>query len=194
VNRTDLGYRGLAPIWLIALALVLGVLITVFAPILASPDPVKLSDWFGFAGSFVGAMVALTAAALAWRAVQGQIGQAEDAIEAARAKEEFASRAVLPFALSSLHTYVARVIKQLATLPSPLGPDQTLVATELPMDDVNAIRDCIRYATAAEADQIAETLNFFKFKTRDIAASASPLRMAAIYLRHFNYRIDSAMR
>src|SRR5258705_10603612 len=92
VSGTDIGLRGLTPIWLFALALVLGVFITVFAPIVASPDHVKLSDWFGFAGSLVGAMVTLGAAALAWRAVQGQIKQAENAIEAVRAKEEFASR------------------------------------------------------------------------------------------------------
>ena len=106
----------------------------------------------------------LIAAIFAWLAVQGQIRQAENAIEAVRAKEEFASRAVLPFALSSLHTYVARVIKQLASLPLPLGPDETLVATELPMDDVNAIRVCIRYATAAEAEQIAEMLKYLQIQ------------------------------
>ena len=164
MSGTDIGHRGLTPIWRLALALVLGVFITVIAPIVASPDHVKLSDWFGFAGSFAGAMVTLAAAALAWRAVQGQIRQAENAIEAGRAKEEFASRAVLPFALSSLHTYVARVIKQLAALPSPLGPDETPVATELPMDDVDAIRTCIRYAAAAEAEQIAEMLKFLQIQ------------------------------
>jgi hypothetical protein len=164
VSGTDIGLRGLTPIWLFALALVLGVFITVFAPIVASPDHVKLSDWFGFAGSLVGAMVTLAAAALAWRAVQGQIRQAENAIEAVRAKEEFASRAVLPFALSSLHTYVARVIKQLAALPSPMGPDETLIATELPMDDVSAIRSCIRYAAADEGEQIAEMLKFLQIQ------------------------------
>jgi hypothetical protein len=164
MSGTDIDLRGLTPIWLLALALVLGAFITVFAPIVASPDHVRLSDWFGFAGSFAGAMVTLAAAAWAWRAVQGQIGQAENAIEAARAKEEFASRAVLPFALSSLHTYVARVIKQLAALPSPLEHDETLVATELPMDDVDAIRVCIRYAAAAEAEQIAEMLKFIQIQ------------------------------
>ncbi len=106
----------------------------------------------------------LAAAALAWRAVQGQIKQAENAIEATRAKEEFASRAVLPFALSALHTHVARVIKQLATLPTPLERDETLVAAELPMNDVDAIRDCIRYAVGAEAEQIAEMLKYLQIQ------------------------------
>jgi hypothetical protein len=160
----DLGHSGLTPIWRLALALVLGVFITVFAPIAASADHVKLSDWLGFAGSFVGAMVTLAAAALAWWAVQSQIRQAKNAIETARAKEEFASRAVLPFALSSLNTYAVRVIKQLAALPTPLGHDETLVATELPMNDVDAIRACIRYAEAAEANQIAEMLKFLQIQ------------------------------
>jgi hypothetical protein len=164
VSGTDTDLRGLTPIWLLGLALVLGSFITIFAPMVASPDHVKLSDWFGFAGSFAGAMVTLAAAAWAWRAVQGQIGQAENAIEAARTKEEFAARAVLPFALSSLHTYVARVIKQLAALPSPLGHDEKLVAAELPMDDVDAIRVCIRYAAEAEAEQIAELLKFLQIQ------------------------------
>ena|SRR5258706_6731254 len=157
------------------------------------PDHVKLSDWFGFAGSLAGAMVTLAAAALAWRTVQGQIKQAENAIEATRAKEEFASRAVLPFALSALHTHVARVIKQLATLPTPLERDETLVAAELPMNDVDAIRDCIRYAVGAEAEQ-QKCLNIFKFKIRGIAASASILQEGPICLRHFNCSIESWRR
>jgi hypothetical protein len=164
VSAADIGHRGLTPIWLLALALVLGVFVTVFAPLVASPDHVKLSDWLGFAGSFAGAMVTLAAAALAWWAVQRQIKQAENAIEAARAKEEFASRAVLPFALTSLHTYVARVIQQLTAMRPPLGHDETVVAQELPMDDVDAIRDCIRYAVAAEAERIAEMLKFLQIQ------------------------------
>ena len=68
---------GLTPIWLLMLALALGIFITTFAPIVASPDPVKLSDWLGFAGSLGGAIVALIAAWKAWSAVQDQIQQAE---------------------------------------------------------------------------------------------------------------------
>jgi hypothetical protein len=91
----------------------------------------------------------------------GQIKQAKNAIEVARAKEEFASRAILPSALSSLNVYVVRVIEQLVALP--LTRDETLVATELPMQDVEAIRTCIRYAEATQAKQIAEILKLFPF-------------------------------
>ena len=184
MSGTDTDLQGLAPIWLLGLALVLGSFITIFAPTVASPDHVKLSDWFGFAGSFAGAMVTLAAAAWAWSAVQGQIGQAENAIEAARAKEEFASRAVLPFALSSLHTYVARVIKQLAALPSPLGHDEKLVAAELPMDDVDAIRRRHMVAMAVTATSLTRhsnrhrgdadpTLSAGQFESRDYRVTRS---------------------
>jgi len=145
---------GLTPIWLLALALVLGFSLRVFAPIVAVGRIMSnYSDWFGLCRALSRARwVTLAAATLAWRAVQGQIRQAENAIEAVRAKEEFASRAVLPFALSSLHTYVAASHQATCRAALSYGArTKRWSLTELPMDDVSAIRSCIRYAAAAEA-------------------------------------------
>lgn len=64
---------GLTPIAILSLSAVLAVLLSVGIPILLSPEPVKLSDWLGFAGAVVAAPVTLAAAIIAWRAVQAQI-------------------------------------------------------------------------------------------------------------------------
>lgn len=65
--------QGLGAVGLLALATALAVLLTIGTPIILAPDPIKVSDWLGFAGSVLGAMITLGAAFFAWRAVQGQI-------------------------------------------------------------------------------------------------------------------------
>jgi hypothetical protein len=70
--------EGIGAVGLLALATALAVLLTAGIPVALAPDPVKVSDWLGFGGSLAGALVALIAAAVAWRAVQKQItAQAE---------------------------------------------------------------------------------------------------------------------
>jgi hypothetical protein len=65
---------GLSPLWLIMLALVLGVLIVVMIPVsIAGGDAIRSSDWMGFAGNVVSGAMTLLAAAIAWFAVQRQI-------------------------------------------------------------------------------------------------------------------------
>lgn len=66
---------GLSPVWLIALAMVLGTTIVVLLPAsIASGDPIKASDWIGFAGNVVAGVMTVIAALIAWVAVQKQIG------------------------------------------------------------------------------------------------------------------------
>lgn len=55
------------------LAIVLTVLVTVGAPMVASKTTLELKDWLGFAGNILGALVTLVAAYVAWRAVQRQV-------------------------------------------------------------------------------------------------------------------------
>lgn len=65
---------GLSPLWLISLSLVLGTVIVVLLPVaIATGDPIKASDWVGFAGSVVGGAMTVIAALVAWFAVQKQI-------------------------------------------------------------------------------------------------------------------------
>lgn len=64
---------GLTPLAILGLAVVLAVLLTAGIPIVMAPEPVKVSDWLGFFGALVGAMVTLGAAWIAWNAVQRQI-------------------------------------------------------------------------------------------------------------------------
>jgi hypothetical protein len=65
---------GLSPLWLIMLALVLGVLFVVMIPVsIAGGDAIRRSDWIGFAAGVVSGAMTLLAAATAWFAVQRQI-------------------------------------------------------------------------------------------------------------------------
>jgi hypothetical protein len=64
---------GLSPLWLISLAMVLGVLILTAVPLILSKEAIHPSDWIGFAGSVLVGGIALLAAIIAWRAVQSQI-------------------------------------------------------------------------------------------------------------------------
>jgi hypothetical protein len=65
---------GLSPLWLLALAIILGVFIVVAIPIsITTGDSIKSSDWIGFSGSVAAGAMTLIAAALAWFAVQRQI-------------------------------------------------------------------------------------------------------------------------
>jgi hypothetical protein len=64
---------GLSPLWLISLAMVLGVLILMAVPLILSREAIHSSDWIGFAGSIFVGGIALLAAIIAWRAVQSQI-------------------------------------------------------------------------------------------------------------------------
>jgi hypothetical protein len=76
---------GLAPIWLISVAMVLGTSIVVLLPAsIAGGDVIKASDWIGFSGSIASGVMTLIAAAIAWFAVQSQITVAR---EVAFAKE-----------------------------------------------------------------------------------------------------------
>jgi hypothetical protein len=63
---------GLTPAAILSLSVVLALLLGAGIPLAVAPDPVKLSDWLGFFGTLIGALVAFGAAYLAWRAVQDQ--------------------------------------------------------------------------------------------------------------------------
>jgi hypothetical protein len=146
---------GLTPIWLLTLALALGIFLTVMAPIVAGNEPVKLSDWFGFAGSLGGAVVTLIAAVIAWKAVQAQIAQSERAIERARLAEQYAARAMLPLALSSLNEYVQSCIGNLRRLSAT---SRSFDVPEIPTRTLELLQDCIRHSDRQRAKEIADLI------------------------------------
>lgn len=65
---------GLSPIWLISLAMVCGIFLLISIPLLIAANAVHISDWIGFAGNVVGASMTIVAAAVAYIAVQRQVG------------------------------------------------------------------------------------------------------------------------
>jgi hypothetical protein len=64
---------GLSPLWLISLALVLGVVLITSIPLILSAETIKRADLIGFAGNVLSGLMTLAAAVLAWFAVQRQI-------------------------------------------------------------------------------------------------------------------------
>jgi hypothetical protein len=64
---------GLTPIAILVLFVALTFLLSAGIPIVLASEPVKVSDWLGFSGAVVSALVTLGAAVIAWRAVQRQI-------------------------------------------------------------------------------------------------------------------------
>jgi hypothetical protein len=77
---------GLSPLWLISLATLLGVFISLAVPAAIGPHAIKPSDWIGFAGSVLTGGIAAAAIYYAWRGLTRQlrislISREEDRIE-----------------------------------------------------------------------------------------------------------------
>lgn len=64
---------GLTPAWLITLATVLGVFITIAVPAILGSEGIKASDWLGFAGNVLTAGVAAIAVYFGWRGITRQV-------------------------------------------------------------------------------------------------------------------------
>jgi hypothetical protein len=64
---------GLSPLWLISLALVLGIFVSVMIPLVVSVDAINSTAWIGFCGSFIGAAIAVAALLVATRNVRHQM-------------------------------------------------------------------------------------------------------------------------
>jgi hypothetical protein len=163
-NKTPLG---LTPIWLLTLALTLGIFITIFAPIMASPDQVKLSDWFGFAGSVSGAIVALIAAWKAWSAIQDQIQQADRSETRRRRQKHAALRAILPLHLDELSDYCRRSAHALLNLQGQcVGGALPYLTTSILIPEfpnlreetVRSLAEFIEYSDEVDASIFQKTL------------------------------------
>jgi hypothetical protein len=113
---------------LIVLAVALAVLLTTGAPVANSETGVKLSDWLGFAGNILGALVTLVAAYIAWRAVQRQIGAERNAtLLDVTTREEDRLEAEL-HAISALEDLYAVSVLQLQKVTNPYDHLQKLQA------------------------------------------------------------------
>ena len=121
-------------------------------------------EWLGFIGNLIAGIFTLIAAFIAWFAVQAQIKTQQRLIEEARAKKEFAARAVLPLSLSALHTYASHCIAALDQLPDPISSGTIFAAPKLPINDVQEIRDAMESMSDVPAKQLAETLQFLQIQ------------------------------
>lgn len=90
--------------WLMSLALLLGVTLVIAIPAIITAESVRPSDWIGFSGSVVGGAITLFAAIIAWFAVGRQVEQQREAAENHRADaidEKLQRHAVTIFDLQS---------------------------------------------------------------------------------------------
>lgn len=67
---------GLTPLWLMSLALVLGVFLATALPLIVLTKDIAPADWLGFSGGIIGAACTIFAGWLAYSAVQTQIRDA----------------------------------------------------------------------------------------------------------------------
>jgi hypothetical protein len=78
---------GLSPLWLICLALALGITVDVLIPVTVA-ETLKFSDWIGFVGAVIAGAMTLVAGMIAWFSVQRQIKASEAAADLAFARPE----------------------------------------------------------------------------------------------------------
>jgi hypothetical protein len=64
---------GLSPLWLISLALILGVLLLIAIPLIVSVNTINSTAWIGFSGSAIGGAVAIAAVVVATLNVRRQL-------------------------------------------------------------------------------------------------------------------------
>lgn len=91
---------GLSPLWLISLSLALGTTIVALIPVsISGGETIKANDWIGFAGSVVGSVVTLIAAAMAWFSLRGQIDEQRAEREIGHQEAKLAATLILAQAL-----------------------------------------------------------------------------------------------
>ena len=134
------------------------------ACLITTAMPVIRLDWLGFAGSVIGAMMTLAAAVIAWRAVQRQIVESRTDAERKREQEEFAARAMMPFALSALIAYAEACVTQLNQLPNPLSHIPNIASPDLPTEHLESMRECLRYVGGDTAKQLFDIFAFLQIQ------------------------------
>jgi hypothetical protein len=156
--------RGTCAVGCLILAAILACYLVTAVPVIKSDPPPHTLDWLGFSGSIIGAIMTLAAAGVAWFAVLRQICEARSDAEQKRGQEEFAARAMLPFALSAITEYADPCIDQLNGLPDPVLPDPTFLAPNIPEDHLESMRECLRYVQGEAAKQIFQMLTLLQIQ------------------------------
>lgn len=158
-------WRLIIPLFVLYIVGILGFWAPNFVPAIAALAKNGVNqEWLGFIGNLIAGGFTLVAAGIAWFSVQAQINTQRRLAEDARAKKEFAARAVLPLSLSALHNYASNCIAALDQLPKPVPIGTIFVAPKLPINDVQEIRDALESMSDAPAQQLAETLQFLQIQ------------------------------
>jgi hypothetical protein len=100
---------GLSPLWLLSLAMALGVFLSVSIPLVVSTNAINSTAWISFSGSIIGGAVAIAAVVVATRNVRRQVRVG------LLSREEERIEAVLP-GLREIAGYLDRLLKQFRSI------------------------------------------------------------------------------
>lgn len=137
-------------------------------------------EWLGFCGNVLGAVMTLIAAVIAWQAVQRQIRAQRIANEDTRLRREFAARAALPLSLSALHKYATQCITLLETLHGRATFRTNIKFPQLPIQDIEAVRNALEHMSAPPAQQLATTLHFLQIQNARLSSLEDKLNTGVI--------------
>ncbi|MGJ5022355.1 hypothetical protein [Bradyrhizobium oligotrophicum] len=179
--------QGFGVVGLIGLGTALALLLTVGIPIILAPEPVKLSDWLGFAGNVLGSGVALLAAVIAWNAVQRQLSlQREQLLLGVLLREEDRLERQ-SFDFNGCATYLRRVCDTIEDVPAN---DMIFSLRQLQLD---ATAGEIRRIVAAESgtDLASEAVSIAASKIRDLVEAARNMRITSSEQLFLEWRSQS---
>lgn len=113
-----------------------------------------LYDW----QTLLAGLLALVGAWLTVQSVRTQIKRTEAQAEAARKREEFAAKAILPLALSQLSIYGQDCIRLLSPLAAQPHIPEGTQTPRVPESAISVLQECTRYADERIASKIAVLL------------------------------------
>ncbi|HEV2559329.1 MAG TPA: hypothetical protein VGU45_11935 [Microvirga sp.] len=165
------------------------------APVVTNAIPSQafscLEFWLNRYQDLTGGMLALVGALATVWMIQRQIGQVENLDSRRRGDESYASRSVLPLALSTVCDYAERCAQALAAInPEDRTSVRGFQPPDLPANLVEPLRECIRYSDREQAKELADLLSAMQVQhTRLRGIPASAFRNAIIT----GHTIDSRM-
>jgi hypothetical protein len=158
---------GLSPLWLMSLAMVLGVFVTVVVPAIISVETVRAADWIGFAGSVLVAAVAAIAIHYAWRGIvmQNRI--------TLMSREESRIETELP-GLVEAHAKIGRIMAEVSLSARPEGVVNFLRGNGIGNGDPDLIAEMQALLPITDArTRRAATELFFEYNINAIRAGAA---------------------
>jgi hypothetical protein len=137
-------------------------------------EPAQLSSgwcaeaWVNRYQGLIAGLLALFGALVTVFAIWSQIKQSDLLESERRRREEFAARAILPLALSSLYDYAETCLTVLTSYKDDISEgernylDENKIIPNIPEAVIPSLRDCARFAAEETGREIADILAFLQ--------------------------------